>query len=587
MAQYPGDGFSWKLLGASLFRCGEECAEILAKAATLSPDDVECHNLLGSALMKCCRFSEAEAAFRRALQLRPDYAYAHFNLAMVLGDLERFPEAEISCRQALALSPDFADALCYLGRLLGELARPGEAEGCLRQALALKPDFTEGWASLGVILKDQGRLADAGAAFERALQLNPEYVLALSNLLFIQNYTLDARPASCLERARHFGAVVGRSAKCQLSPSPAHPHPGPLRVGLVSGDLHNHPIGYFLEGVIEKIDPARITLLAYPTKRRGDALTDRLRPHFAHWTPIAGMSDEAAARRIHADAVDVLIDLSGHTANNRLSVFCWRPAAVQLSWLGYFATTGVAEMDFLLADPWTLLPEEEPWFSERIWRLPETRLCFTQPEEDVPVAPLPAMANGFVTFGCFNDLKKISDSVVGLWARVMLAVPDSRLFLKAAQLGEAAACARMVERFAAHGIAEHRLMMAGRSTRHAYLAAYGEVDIALDPFPYPGGTTTAEALWMGVPVLTLAGERFLSRQGVGLLMNAGLPEWVACDAADYVSRAAAHANDIGGLTALRAGLRAQVLASPLFDAPRFARHMEAALFGMWESLGKC
>jgi predicted O-linked N-acetylglucosamine transferase (SPINDLY family) len=286
-------------------------------------------------------------------------------------------------------------------------------------------------------------------------------------------------------------------------------------------------------------------------------------------------------RRIRVDGIDILIDLSGHTAHNRLPMFAWKPAPVQASWLGYFATTGLAAMDYFIADPWTLPESMEAHFSEKIWRLPETRLCFTPPEFELALAPPPALVNGHLTFGGFNALPKMTEEVVALWARVLAAVPHSRLFLKAKQLKEASVRERTLDRFAAHGIDADRLILEASSPRADYLASYQRVDIALDPFPFPGGTTTVECLWMGVPVLTLPRESFLSRQGLGLLMNAGLANWVARDEDDYVARARAHASDLQGLARLHQGLRQQVLASPIFDARRFAGHFEAALRGMW------
>ena len=311
-------------------------------------------------------------------------------------------------------------------------------------------------------------------------------------------------------------------------------------------------------------------------------MSERIKGLCAGWRLVSGFSDKVLAQRIHQDAIDILIDLSGHSAHNRLPVFGWKPAPVQVSWLGYFATTGVAEMDYLIADPWTLPESQEEHFTETIWRLPETRLCFTVPDEVVPVSLLPALSNHCVTFGCFNNLSKINDEVVALWSRILKAVPGSRLFLKFQQLGEKSVCQHVAQRFARYGVEESRLTMEGYDARVAYLSAYHRVDIGLDPFPYPGGTTTVESLWMGVPVLTLAGERFLSRQGVGLLMNAGLPDWVAKDKEDYVARAVKHARDLPRLALLRSRLRQQVLASPIFDAERFAGHFEDALRGMWK-----
>jgi predicted O-linked N-acetylglucosamine transferase (SPINDLY family) len=352
----------------------------------------------------------------------------------------------------------------------------------------------------------------------------------------------------------------------------------------VSGDLHGHPVGYFLDGVLTSLAAkfsANLELFAYATRACEDETSKRLRASCKAWHSALGLSDSALALRIREDGIDILIDLSGHTAGNRLPVFAWKPAPIQVSWLGYFATTGVAAIDYFIADPWTLPPDQEAFFTEKVWRLPETRLCFTPPSARVDVNVLPALSNGYVTFGCFNNLSKMNDAVVQLWARVLNAVPASRLFLKYQQLAEASIRQSTRERFAVHGIAADRLIFEDYVPRVNYLAAYHRVDIGLDPFPFPGGTTTVEALWMGIPVLTLSGERFLARQGVGLLMNAGLPEWIASDHDDYVARAVAHASDLQGLAALRARLRQQVLASPIFDAPRFAKHFEAALREMW------
>jgi predicted O-linked N-acetylglucosamine transferase (SPINDLY family) len=256
---------------------------------------------------------------------------------------------------------------------------------------------------------------------------------------------------------------------------------------------------------------------------------------------------------------------------------------VQASWLGYLATTGVSAIDYIIADVWTLPESEEPYFTEKVWRLPESYLCFTPPADSVDVGPLPAIHNGYITFGSFNNLTKMNDTVVALWSQILAAIPDSRLYLKAKQLKEASVRQSVVERFAGHGIDAGRLILEGPVPRTDYLKPFQRVDIALDPLPYPGITTSVENLWMGVPVLTLAGKSFLSRQGVGLLMNAGLPEWIAEDADDYVVRAVLHASDLQKLSLLRNNLRQQVLASPIFDAPRFAKHFEAALRRMWQN----
>jgi predicted O-linked N-acetylglucosamine transferase (SPINDLY family) len=296
-----------------------------------------------------------------------------------------------------------------------------------------------------------------------------------------------------------------------------------------------------------------------------------------------GLNDEAAAQLIHADGVHVLLDLSGHTGRNRLPVFAWKPAPVQASWLGYFATTGMAEIDYFLADEIGVPEAQRGHFSETVWYLPGTRLCFTAPEVDLPVAPLPALKNGYLTFGCFQNLSKVGNEVLTVWGKILSAMPDAKLRWQCKQLGDQAVRAQFIERLRQHGIDPARVTLHGSVTREAYLAAHAEVDVMLDTFPYPGGTTTCEALWMGVPTLTVAGDTLLARQGASLLTAAGLGDWVTTGEEDYISQAAALANDLPKLATLRAGLRGQVRVSPLYDARRFARNFEEALWGMWQT----
>jgi predicted O-linked N-acetylglucosamine transferase (SPINDLY family) len=546
---YPRHGFGWKVLGALSKQMGrnEEALAFMQKAVKLSPDDAHAHNNLGFGYHDLGRMKEAEASYRRALQLRPDLAEAHNNLGMTLQETGRLDEAVASYRRALQLKPDYIEALSNLGAALQDTGQLGEAENYYRRALAIRPDDTT----------------------------------AHSNLLFLLNYKPGSDPAVGIAEARRYGEKVSVRASSRFAEWTCEKQPKRLSIGWVSGDFRNHPVGYFLENLLKHLDREAFELIAYPTARQEDELTTRIKPYFSSWTPLYGLSDEAAAKLIHADGLHILIDLSGHTRHNRLPLFAWKPAPVQASWLGYFATTGVTEIDYLIADPWTLPETEERYFTEKIWRLPETRLCFSPPDIEVAVSPLPAQANGHLTFGCFNTLAKVNDEVVALWSRVLKEIPDSRMYLKAKQLGEDSARRRIAERFAAHGIPAERLILEGPEAREQYLAAYRRVDIVLDTFPFPGGTTSVEALWMGVPVLTLSGRSFLFRQGVGLLANAGLREWIADDADDYVRRAAAHAADLEALARLREGLRTQVVASPVMDGQRFARHFGEALRGMW------
>lgn len=552
------------------------------RAATQArPDFAEAHYNLGNALRDAGRSAESVTCFERAIALKPDYADACLNLGIALAALGRVHEAIASYRRAIELKPRFPNAHSSLGNALGAVGRLEEAVASHRRAIELDPTLAEAHNNLGNALKDMGLLGEAIERYERAVELKPDYFAARSNILFATNYLARLDPEAALEQARAFGRIAAEARKVEFTSWSCPRVPQRLRVGFVSGDLRAHPVGYFLHGLLAHLDPSRIETYLYSTLDRRDELSEVLRKHSAHWQSIADEDDASAAARIHRDAPHLLVDLSGHTAHNRLPMFAYRPAPVQASWLGYFATTGVAEIDWLLGDPQVTPPSERSHFTERAWPLPDSYLCFAPPPFDLQPSPLPALVSGRVTFGCFNNLAKMNDEVVALWARVLRAVSDSRLILKTIQLNDASVCATTFRRFAAHGIAPDRLALEGSAPRAELMASYGRVDIALDPFPYPGGTTSVEALWMGVPVVTRRGDRFLSHVGESIAYGAGLAGWIAGDDADYVTKASAWAADLPRLASLRAGLRAQVLASPVFDAPRYARNFEDALWGMW------
>jgi predicted O-linked N-acetylglucosamine transferase (SPINDLY family) len=587
LAVTPNNAGAYNNLGL-IYKRRQQLHEAVAcfrQALAIQPDFGDVHVNLGSTLSALGQFGAAEDCCRRALDLQPRSALAHANYGALLQRLEKFDAAQHCYSQALQINPDLAIVHNNLALIFSTRRHFDKAIASFQRAIALDPGYAEAYANLSGVLKDQGRLDESLATARKAIQVDRNCTAAHNNLLFTQNHIEDQPNNLLLAEARDFGSVVANLAH-PWSSWPNLPDPQRcLRVGVVSGDLGHHPVAYFLEGVLKEIAAqfsGHLELFAYSNRYVEDETSQRLRDCCQAWCSCIGLSDEALARRIRDDGIDILIDLAGHTALNRLPVFAWKPAPVQVSWLGYFATTGVEAIDYLLADPWTLPPELEACFTEQIWRMPETRLCFTPPQAKLEVNTLPALATGYITFGCFNNLSKMNDAVVQLWARVLQAVPDSRLFLKYRQFDEASVRQHTCERFAVHGIEPGRLLFEGYEERGTYLAAYHRVDIALDPFPFPGGTTTVEALWMGVPVLTLQGERFLARQGVGLLMNAGMPEWVAADAEDYVARAVAHASNLPALATLRAGLRQQVLASPIYDAPRFARNFEAALRAMWQ-----
>jgi predicted O-linked N-acetylglucosamine transferase (SPINDLY family) len=353
---------------------------------------------------------------------------------------------------------------------------------------------------------------------------------------------------------------------------------GPLRIGYVSPDFRAHSVAYFLDSVFRRHDQDRVTLYCYSDTAMPDAVTARLRGSTAHWHDAYAMSDAALAQRIRADRIQVLVDLAGHTANNRLAVFAQRPAPVQVTWLGYGATTGLPQIDYRLTDARIDPPgTADAWWTEALYRLPGGSMCYAPPAD----CPLPDAAEpGPVTFGSFNNLSKINPAVVALWARVLNAVEGARLLLKARQLADPATGERLRRQFESHGVAAARIEFAARTeSYHDHMACYGRVDVALDSFPYNGATTTCEALWMGTPVVSLAGGRSVARYGLSLLHAANCAEWAAHGPDEFV----AIATGLAGSRPARAALRARIAKSTLTDARAVAAGLEDAYDAMWRS----
>jgi predicted O-linked N-acetylglucosamine transferase (SPINDLY family) len=551
----------------------------------VSPDSFEIHNNHGNLFKEIGQFVSAESAYRKALSIKPDSALAFNNLGMVLQHQNRTVEAEANYRIALALQPDFPEAINNLGVTLMDTGRLAEAESLYLSGLAMRPKFFSLLANLGCVYKEQGRIEESVASFRAALKQCPDFFMAASNLLFTQNYGIDCDPVKLLKEAVGFGrdcAAKVRSPCREWRPAAD----GRLRIGFVSGDLYSHPVGYFLESLVSEIDQQGFELFAYNCSPVEDVISMRLKSRFNKWLTITGLSDQALAECIQRDGIDILIDLSGHTANNRLPAFAYKPAPIQASWLGYFATTGVKEVDYWIGDPYVTPTEDAEHFTETLWPLADSYLCFTPPKEAPAVAALPALTNGYITYGCFNSLSKLNEQVIGLWSQILERTEDSKLYLKTRQLDDKKVCESIYAAFQAHGINQDRLILSGWSPRNELLAEYRRVDFALDPFPYPGGTTSAESLWMGVPVLTKKGDRFLSRIGTSIAVNAGLVDWIAEDDAAYVEKAVAFSSDVAHLANLRAGLRDQLITTPLFDAKRFARSFEDALKGMAHKLNQ-
>jgi predicted O-linked N-acetylglucosamine transferase (SPINDLY family) len=549
-------------------------------AIRLNPRYPEALSNLGNALMATGKFGDAIRCYGLASELRPRDPMILSNLGNALMASGALADAEKCYRAALEVAPDHADARNNLGNALKDQGRILEAIACFQHVLAKKPHYPEVHHNIAKAYKDLGCIDQAIEHYRRAILAKPGFIDSHHNLLMAMHYSSKCSETEMREVA------VGLSSKFER-PAPGGvtfdrlPERRPLRVGYVSGDLRSHPVGYFLRRVFANHDKTAFEIACYSNTPLQDATTGRLKADVSRWRDISGVSDAEAAALIEADGIDILVDLSGHTARNRLPLFARRPAPVQATWLGYFGTTGLPEMDYILADRFVVPAGAEGHFSERVLRLPGSYLCFSPPDEAMPVAGRSGEEGAPLVLGCFNNLSKISDSVIALWADLLADMPDCRLFLKTNYLGDPGVRASIERRFASRAIGSERLILEGPSTRLELLQAYNRLDIALDPFPYGGGTTTAEALWMGVPVVTLRGDRWVGRVSESILEAVGLPDLVARDPSHYREIVRELANDRAHLRSLRTRLRSMVERSPFCDGPRFASALEGLYRQMW------
>ncbi len=541
---------------------------------------------MGVVLKDLGRLTEAITCFRDALQIRRCFPEAYNNLGIALAELGRIEEAEACYKEAIKDKSDYVEAYNNLGIVQIELGRFSEAVESYKFALSLKPDYVDAQNNLASAFKECGQLTEALSLYCDVLNAKPSNAVVHSNFLLCQNYFESTVASNLLDQANGFGLRVSEAAKPKYHTWETVAKPEKLKIAFVSGDLRNHPVGHFIEGLINEIDQTQFELYVYSTTVKSDDLTQRIKPLFKNWVYIGGLSDQQAAKLIHEQSSQILIDLAGHTANNRLPAFAYKPAPIQVTWLGYFATTGLPEMDYILANPHVIPVGEEWHFREKVWRLPETSLCFTPPALSLEVSSLPALTNGYITFGSFNNLTKMNEKVISVWAEILKRQPESKLYLKSRQYADQLVANRTLDAYEKYEISQDRILLEGPSKREDYLSAYNRIDIALDPFPFPGGTTSVEGLWMGVPVLTLKGDRFISHQGEAIARNVGLPDWISEDTGDYVAKAVRFSADLQSLATLRSALRAQLLNSPLCDAKRFARHFEEAMWGMWDEYRK-
>lgn len=578
-------GVAYANLGAGLMdrKQYDEAVAAFDQALRLKPDHAEAHYNLGNALKLQGRPDDAAEAYAQALRVNPKLAEAHSNLGNTLTELGRLDEAIAAHRQAIALKPAAAEVHYNIGNTLKEQGRLDDAAAAYRHAFGLKPDYAEAHGNLGIVLMGQGRLDEAVAAYRRAIEVEPDAADTHSNMLFCLNYD-DSQTSDRLFAAhREWDERYGRFAQPGVHANDRTPGRR-LRVGYVSPDFRTHSVACFLTPLFQGHSRQAVEVFCYADVIRPDAVTAHLRGLADHWLSAVGMPDDALAERIRADGIDILVDLAGHTAHNRLRVFARKPAPVQVTWLGYSNTTGLRAIDYRVVDDITDPPGAADGFaSETLLRLPGGFLCYGGAQDAPEPAPPPCLKSGAVTFGSFNNPAKVSAATFDTWARLLTRIPDARLLLKGKPFADEATRASFLARLRERGIAAERVqLVAWLPGSAAHLSLYDQIDIALDPFPYNGTTTTCEALWMGVPVVTLRGDRHSARVGSSLLSQAGLTDWIADSTGGYVEIASALAANPGTLDTLRRSLRQRVAASSLCDGNGFARRMENAYRTIWQ-----
>ncbi len=554
---------------------------------------ITAQNLLAAALLK---LGQIEQAIHLWLDLNvntPNNGQVLSNLGFALSELERYDEAIQYLQQSILVMPEHAIAHLNLGIALSKTGHTDQAKLSYAQALKLNPNYAKAKFCLGNVLQEEGLIEEAITAYEQGLQLEPNNVELLSNLTFLQHALYPFDMKQHMKTVRQFGAMVEKQAIISTPNKKLQQHT-PLRIGIVSGDLCRHVVCRFLESTLEQIISnaelrPKVTLVAYSNLSKEDEITQKIKTKFDLWRQINKLSDAGLAEQISKDDIDILIDLSGHTKGNRLPVFAKKAAPLQVSWLGYWGSTGLSSIDYVIADPISVPNTEEHFFLEKVWRLPHLRYCVSIPDDATDVTPPPCITNQAIVFGCYQFIRKINSGVLDCWAKILTACPLARIRIQSFSLDKTELKEQFIIRLKEAGLDLNRIDLIGGMGTAEYMASYAEVDILLDTFPYPGGTTTAQALWMGVPTITLATVGMLGRQGEALLANAGLSAWIANSEEEYVQKAIAWGNADSNkrqdLAVLRANLRTNMAETPVFNAKEFAVDFVDAMYGMWHE--KC
>jgi protein O-GlcNAc transferase len=562
----------------------DEAIAFYRKTVQLEPKLADAWFNMGNVFLDKRQFDEAASCFQKVMQLKPTLAGPYYNLGIIFEEKGQLTEAIDLYQKALLLDSNLVDAYNNLGNIMQKQNAFDKAIEYFHRALVLRPDFAETLMNLGNMLRDFGQPDEAEKCYRRALAIRPDWAFCYGNLLFLMLYNsrYDAQTIFLehLKFAKQYEDPLRSAILPHMNERTADRR---LKVGYISADFRKHPVASFIGPILTAHNRKRFEVFCYSDVPKHDDMTARIRGYADQWRDITGLSDEKALEIIRKEGIDILVDLAGHTAHNRLLLFARRPAPVQVSWIGYPATTGLSAMDYKIVDGHTDPPGmTEQFYTEKLIRLPDSFLCYLPESESPDVGPLPALKTGHITFGSFNNFAKVSPEVIELWTKILKAIPGSRLLMKAQSLSDRSARDYVMGLFVQRGMTAGRIeLLSWESAMGGHLETYNRIDIALDTFPYNGTTTTCEAAWMGVPVITLAGYTHASRVGASLLSNTGIPDLIAATPDEYLARAVNLADSTQRLQRLRGSLRDMMMRSPLTDAKRFIIDLENAYRAMW------
>jgi predicted O-linked N-acetylglucosamine transferase (SPINDLY family) len=548
------------------------------------PNIASLYNILGFAFHKQKNLKKAASNYEKAVFIDSNFYYAHNNLGNLFKDLKRFDEAIDKYKHAIKLKPDYAEAYYNQGIVYKKIYKYNEAIKSFESALKIRPDYLDAYFDLGQAFVTVGKFEKAIENFEKVINLKPDFTLAYNNIFFTLLYVKKKDHQLFISLAKKFRSSIKNINQNLLIKPKFDVKPKKLRIGFVSGDFWEHPVGYILLGLLKNLKNKNLEIIAYSNFSKKDNFSAKLGSYFHHWHEIGDKGDMEVINQIRNDKINILFDLSGHAAKNRLSVFANKAAPIQISWGSYPGFIGIPEIDYFIGDKYITPKNENKYFIEKVILMPNIWICFTAPDFEVKIKELPAIQNKYITFGSFNNLSKVNAEVVSLWSKIIKAVPKSKIFLKSNVLSDSYFKKEIIENFKKNNISSDSIILEGRSSRNEYLKSYNKVDIALDPFPYSGGITTFEAMWMGVPVLTKKGcNKIVSHQTESINYNSKMSEWVAQDEKDYFDKAIKFASNIDELNFIRKNLRQKTLSLPSYNTSVFSEDFNKLIWKTWNN----